>query len=292
MRDYFHSRYKESVIDRAPPKSLAAAAASSGPRRNHEWALRLGAAPHEARIFSGLRDRHEIWDYASAFMARAGILRFQPWIARDAEDFVTRRIEMPLDVPYDSIHVRRGDKLEKDAKHFVIKYWQDLGKYDNETGWTPRNYIPLSHYLSHFQGEECDYRLVYVATDDPAEVRREIDALPKDHTGRVLAACQRFRLLLAPPGRNASLGFHIRTGAAKGDCDDRYERNVAAIADLMILAKSDLFVGEFNSNWGRLVRTFRLYMNNDANLVAGARPVLERRMKVAWGPRQQSPPGW
>ena len=124
------------------------------------------------------------------------------------------------------------------------------------------------------------------------KVRREIDGLPKDPTGKVLAACQRFDLVLGPVDKNVSLGFHIRTGAAKGDCEDRYERNLAAIADLMLLAKSDLFVGEFNSNWGRLVRTFRLYMNNNANLVAGARPVLERRMKVAWGPRQPGPPGW
>mmetsp|Transcript_2463 Transcript_2463/g.6125 ORF Transcript_2463/g.6125 Transcript_2463/m.6125 type:complete len:103 (+) Transcript_2463:55-363(+) len=41
-----------------------------------------------------------------------------------------------------------------------------------------------------------------------------------------------------------------------------YTRNIHSIADLMILTKSNTFVGEFNSNWGRIVRIFRTQLND------------------------------
>lgn len=41
-----------------------------------------------------------------------------------------------------------------------------------------------------------------------------------------------------------------------------YKRNIHSIADLMILTKSNTFVGEFNSNWGRIVRIFRTQLND------------------------------
>lgn len=297
IRDYFAGHYKEYMLDRSPPASLEAAMKSSSTlKMNFEWALRLGAAPHEARIFGGLQDRHEIWDYASAFMGRAGILRFQPWIARDVEEYITQHTKLPLDVPYDAIHVRRGDKLESDAKHHVITYWSRLGMYNNETGSMPRDYIPFTHYLSMFDDVECNAegepRLVYVATDDPTEVQKEINALPKEEGNPLLTKylCHKFQFVFSP--FEQSLGFHIETGPSKGDCEERYTRNVASIADLMILTKSDMFVGEYNSNWGRLVRTFRLKMNDSAKIMNGARPVLERRMKVAWGHQHPGPPGW
>jgi hypothetical protein len=46
------------------------------------------------------------WDQVWALLPRAGVLRFQPWIARD----VRRRIsEIPIRGDYVAIHVRRGD---------------------------------------------------------------------------------------------------------------------------------------------------------------------------------------
>jgi hypothetical protein len=46
------------------------------------------------------------WDRVSALLSRAGVLRFQPWIARD----VRRRVsEIPIRGDYVAIHVRRGD---------------------------------------------------------------------------------------------------------------------------------------------------------------------------------------
>ena len=41
-----------------------------------------------------------------------------------------------------------------------------------------------------------------------------------------------------------------------------YKRNIHSIADLMILTKSNTFIGEFSSNWGRIVRIFRAQIND------------------------------
>lgn len=301
-RDYFWFHYKNLMLARTPDQPLSVPAS--------EWALRLGARPHEARTFGALVDHRQIWDYVSALTARTGILRFQPWIARDVEAHIRDMADMQLDAPYDGIHVRRGDKLANDARRFVIKYWDGLGQYNKETGETPRNYIPFAHYLGQFDKDvEClkGPRLVYVATDDPTEVRMEIADLPKDAQGNTFLAfrsCHRFRFVFGTPRRDmgydqanqadeeGKLGFHLDYGPSKGSCEARYARSIVGIADLMILAKSDIFVGEFNSNWGRLIRTFRMKVNDSAKVMNGARPVVAKEMKTAWAHRHPGPPGW
>jgi len=294
VRDYFETHFKAQMMDRDEIMTTPAA----------EWASRLGATPNEARAFGSLTDRHEIWDYISALMNRAGIMRFQPWIARDVEDHINQIEDMPLDAPYDAIHVRRGDKLESDAKRFVKKYWESEGK---ETQEVPRNYIPLVFYLRQFDEKNRKYdeaactgeepvRLVYVATDDPTTVQSEVNEFPRDAEGNsivnsVQSCCNRFRFFFgtSPSEQNALVSYHIDEGPSKGDCEERYRRNIAGIADLMILAKADIFIGEFNSNWGRLVRTFRLRLNTSGKW---ARPVLLKEMRVAWGSSHPGPPGW
>jgi hypothetical protein len=41
-----------------------------------------------------------------------------------------------------------------------------------------------------------------------------------------------------------------------------YKRNIHSIADMMVLTKSNTFVGEFTSNWGRIIRIFRTQLND------------------------------
>lgn len=87
-----------------------------------------------------------------------------------------------------------------------------------------------------------------------------------------------------------------------------YKRNIHSIADLMILAKSNTFVGEFYSNWGRIVRIFRAHFNDkyamhDSNSFSlgdlfrdeetAEPPVLFHDTRTAFGEgKLLPPPGW
>ena len=138
LHQFFITHYKDQMLDRSTTRATTQA---------YDWSLRLGAKPHEARIFSNAIldfDTRDKWDYVSALLARSGILRFQPWIGRDVEDFMKTYVpDLNLNEPYDAIHVRRGDKVYAEGKRHVRYYWQQQGQYDEETGAMPRDYIPF-----------------------------------------------------------------------------------------------------------------------------------------------------
>lgn len=93
-----------------------------------------------------------------------------------------------------------------------------------------------------------------------------------------------------------------------------YDRNIHSIADLMILTKSNTFVGEFNSNWGRVVRIFRTQLNDmyvmpdrsfgwkellglsakeEIPVAKEERPVLLHDIRIAFAEEKPvPPPGW
>lgn len=160
-------------------------------------------------------------------------------------------------------------------------------------------------------------RRVYVATDDPATVREEIvnltvavsyaggsaGALPAGSNSTIIKLTgndgEDFCLRLAfafHPGSD-SVSEHLHNRNSKDTCFKRYQRNVAAISDLMILTRADTFVGEYNSNWGRLVRTLRTSFDNNDDVPAknatteewGA--VIVRDVVVAWGSNAPKHPG-
>lgn len=296
VRDYFLSYYRDQMLNRDDESPTSKSSAE-------QWAMRVGATSDEAHVFADyLTDRQDIWDYMAATMARSGLLRFQPWIARDVEQYMQEMIDLPLNAHYDAIHVRRGDKLTSDSRYLVINFWESLGKYDEETGSMPQDYIPFRYYLSQFEESvACSPtpRIVYVATDDVLEVQNEVNDLPKDSDGNTILtyedggvqSCHKFRFIFSRVDPN--LGLHISTGPSKGSCEDRYARNIASVADLMILVKSNVFVGEYNSNWGRLIRLFRLRISDSEKIVNGARPVTQRgQMLIAFGRKHPGPPGW
>jgi hypothetical protein len=260
VRQYFERQFKKKMLDRS----------SRGAReRAYNWAVRLGATDYQARVFSKTTEEVEIWDFVSALLARSGLVTLQPWIARDVREFI-QSSKLPLDQPHDSIHVRRGDKLATEAREEVVNYWHSQG-FERQEDF-PLNYIPFTHYLrlwetdcqSVWSGEakgKRRVRTIYVATDDPDNVKEEIKKLPRGQGGTVIVGgCERVKFVFSPEAHHGS--FHISDGGVKADCVERYKRNIHSIADLMILTKSNTFVGEFNSNWGRIVRVFRTQLND------------------------------
>mmetsp|Transcript_17 Transcript_17/g.53 ORF Transcript_17/g.53 Transcript_17/m.53 type:complete len:593 (-) Transcript_17:2396-4174(-) len=304
VRQFFEAQVKPMILDETKRSEA------------YRWIIRLGANAHEAQVFIKLTKEADIWDFVSALMARSGIIKFQPWIARDVAQFI-RQTDLPLNSGYDAIHVRRGDKLETESRQEVVAYWHSQG-YDR-VGQFPTNYIPFRHYLRLWDSTDCDSywngfqtqattRLVYVATDDPTTVKEEIAKLPKGSDGTtIVAGCKKVKFIFAPVSEDSA--FHINEGGGKVDCYVRYKRNIRAIADLMVLTKSDTFVGEFVSNWGRIIRLNRLVLN-DSPLVGERKessgkwlkkrsfdediepPAFIRDFRVAFGDLISPPPGW
>jgi hypothetical protein len=89
---------------------------------------------------------------------------------------------------------------------------------------------------------------VYVATDDPVVVKEEIANLPNRIDDRTVLwnDCHELSFYFNPTDESA---FHLNgdgeTGFSDGTedtCFNRYHRNIASIADMVILAKSRTFV--------------------------------------------------
>ncbi|KAK1748871.1 hypothetical protein QTG54_000810 [Skeletonema marinoi] len=126
----------------------------------------------------------------------------------------------------------------------------------------PTNYIPFRHYLRLWDSTDCDsYWNGFQTQATTRLVERRNCELPKGSDGTtIVAGCKKVKFIFAPVSEDSA--FHINEGGGKVDCYVRYKRNIRAIADLMVLTKSDTFVGEFVSNWGRIIRLNRLVLND------------------------------
>jgi len=254
-RFFFKRHFKDQMLQRPSPIA-------------HDWALRLGAKPQEAKVFSRLR-REWIWDYLGALVARSNLLHFQPWILSDVGDYI-HQSSLPAHVAsirqglddgmvwgfdrFDAIQVRRGDKLLLSE----IKASQSISQ-DSET----HNHIPLDYYLRHYKCSE-EPRLVYIGTNDPNAVKEEIRSLGQYiGRGQTQVDCNKFK-------------FRYTAGHSQGSskCDERYSGTVASIADFIIFSRVGSFVGDLDSDWGRLVRTYRLKLKKGKTNDGDECPVL------------------
>lgn len=279
------------------------------------WATNIGATPIEAEIFARQSMSTKIWDYALALMNRSGFLKLQPWVARDVEQFV-KAMDLPMDGTYTAIHVRRGDKLAVEARGNIIRYYSQRG-YTDESN-LPTDYIPFVHYLEQWDnsdacrinargGEQPIKHNVYIATDDPVTVRQEIANLPNHITPNTVIwnECHQLTFYFNPTDSQA---FHLNGDGEKGfypnhkdaaereNCFTRYQRNIVGIADMMVLSKATTFIGEYNSNWGRVIRTLRVRLNLPS-IEAGGNEAKQNELtkvldtRIAWGSNAVREPG-
>mmetsp|Transcript_11866 Transcript_11866/g.17696 ORF Transcript_11866/g.17696 Transcript_11866/m.17696 type:complete len:303 (+) Transcript_11866:3605-4513(+) len=239
-------------------------------RKASDWVSHIGATQHEAGWLANHSQSlslDSIYNQISALISRADIVTFQPWVVREVHSLISR-----IDLPkrYVAFHVRRGDKLIAEAKYWVDEYWAKQGY--NETT-QPSNYIPLSQYLKQVQKEEeAGVRLtdVYIATDDQDTIKQEIK----------LSGFSNVSFHMNP---DASSTVHLQSDM---ECSKRYSRTIAAIADLNLLSQSEIFVGEYNSNWGRLVHTARTSFVD--GMIGTAR---QFDMRIAFGSESRGIPG-
>eukprot|EP00980_Cylindrotheca_fusiformis_P008501 scaffold1805_cov104-Cylindrotheca_fusiformis.AAC.8 len=200
-----------------------------------KWAPRVGATASQVESMMALQAAGPNQDeYRMQVMSLLMLMiRWQPWIYEDLkmlQDDDNNSVSF-LEHDYTAIHIRRGDKLLVEARPWVEQYWKNQG-YTN--GTLPRNYIPLTAYL---QLVPATAEHVYIATDDVRTVQKEIQELSEE---------PRYQFHFNP----LSTSGHLNS---LSDSQDQYRHTIAAIFDLQVLTSAQIFVGEFNSNWGRWV---------------------------------------
>lgn len=287
-------------------------------RAKQRWAINLGASPIEANRFANIVDTTKVWDYVLGLLNRSGFVKFQPWIARDVEALLqSYDIPRTLGTTYTAIHVRRGDKLTEEARDEVIKFWSSQGHNDRNN--LPTDYVPFRQYLAQWDGPElCPIDTttgqqqqqhlivkynVYIATDDPTVVLSEIESMPERIGSNVILwnTCHELTFYFNPT-TNAAVenAFHLNGNGEEGfhdegvvdTCHQRYHRNIVSIVDMFILCRAHIFIGEYNSNWGRVIREMRVRLSGNNDLSHDATDLaytLDTR--VAWGSDKPLIPG-
>ena len=290
-----------------------------------QWIRNLGGSNRDVLNFANKVSYEEAWDYISGIMIRSGLLKFQPWIARDVELFF-ELFHLPLHKEFSAIHVRRGDKLLVESKPEVREYWKQQGQLHSDNYKPNTNYIPFIAYLDQWDGpDKCKRNRwgklqiqkenVYVATDDPIVVKQEVANLPNHINKNTVLwnECYELTFYFSPADFHS---FHLNghhggdeveedhdyeggrgrgegeDDGAKDNCFARYDRNIVSIADMVIAAKSRTFIGEYNSNWGRLVRTMRVRLNKASGNKWLAQMTRTLDTRVAWGNPLERPPGY
>ena len=213
-------------------------------RKSHTWAVALGAAEDEAVVMSTLQDGEDIMDYAEALASRTGIPMLQPWISRDVQSYVA------------------ANKMEN---------WM-AGTHP--AVYKPEYHIPFEEYLLRFAEVKCGTHHAYVATAHPFAVQDAMQSLPTIRGGRYTVDRQK-----------RCLGFTFRVGPTSDDgrwvrnpnCRHRYDETVAAVAELMVLARSSILVGDLSTSSGRLARFLRSDPTKSTSVIRGeGRPTTSR----------------
>lgn len=195
----------------------------------HQWAINLGAKGHEAQTFASLEHSNDIWDYATALMARSGMIRFQPSFALEIKLRI-KSSTLPLNWPYTAISTYRG---------ILSGEKEEATTTSNKR---PRELLTYFQQLEHIQckignsRKEGSSNVVYIATDDPSWVQDEIDIFLRGSSPN----CRNVQFILSNNNNN-----DVSAMIKQGDdyCTQLHREKVNVMADLMILAKSKTYVG-------------------------------------------------
>lgn len=163
---------------------------------------------------------------------------------------------------YTAMHIRRGDKLTREATGMVQQYWASRGEHSTNHP----NYIPLEAYVAQLNFD-IDPPHILIATDDPITIRNEVEQFEATHDNSYWT----FYFL----ADHRLQSGHMNT---ESDCRARYNMTIDAIVDLEVMIRAQVFVGELNSNWGRFIHTMRTEFG-------GASPVV-RDFRVVFGDNQ------
>ncbi|GAX10781.1 hypothetical protein FisN_13Lh385 [Fistulifera solaris] len=203
------------------------------------WVRHLGATPRQLEFFRNTSNTVEdLWTGVAGLIAPK-----VQWRASIRKQVTKRITEMHLPPRFTAIHVRRGDKLNGEAYEMVKAYWEFRGGNPNKI-----KYLPLEAYVAQLDifRDPLD---IYIATDDPVTVGKEI---------KQLKAGTKWKIHILS-GHRSHPGHVLQ----ENNCTVRYAMTMDALAELEVLIRADVFVGEFNSNWGKYIHTMRTDFTED-----------------------------
>ena len=229
----------------------------------YQWAINLGAKGHEARTFASLEHSNDIWDYATALMARSGMIRFQQSFASEIKTRI-KSSTLPLNWPYTAISTYREEIA-------IMENEEGTATSTANSNKRPRELLIYFQQLERVQCKISNSNVVYIATDDPSWVQDEIDIFLRGSSPN----CRNVQFILSNNNNN-----DVSAMIKQGDdyCTQLHREKVNVMADLMILAKSETYVGggigekgwmdmSSSDNVAWLVRTVRTLVGSpsDAN---------------------------
>jgi hypothetical protein len=271
------------------------------------WSIRMGVSKPEVYDFTH-NNGSNISDYLNAVLTRAEVPKFQSWVVDDISKYRERLIDV-LDKPYYSIHVRRGDSLNTghSIRH-TEEYWVRQGypprvNKSNEISTLamyPTTYVPFVSYWEQLEANyDCDkvdftdhllQKKVYVATDDVATVKSEIDYLASANGQTFWSLCNKSVEFIFNSHdevtthlfdqRAANAVKHDHGTSTKG-CR-QHLRTISALTDLQILSESDVFVGDGRSYFSKILTMLRTSFKD--------RQASTNHIVIAWGDEGTKPP--
>ena len=291
----------------------------------HEYTRANGIINNRKNDDNSYVEEYSLVDYLNAVLNRAEVPMFQPWVVKDIATYM-RKIGLPQPSSskrslfhnegggYDAMHIRRGDSLTRSQSiRATEEYWMQNGypARDNKTdnietlSIYPTNFIPTVKYWEQYitYNSNCNLhntfasvQKIYIATDDISTVKSEIANLTSINGQHFWTVCNKSVEFIFNPQEEHTTHLHqhlapnaiLRSGVNTTSSGyEQYSRALAALVDLQILARSDVFVGDDRSYVSRLLWMLRTSFQDDHPARAHTRT---RDIVMAWGVNVKQPP--
>jgi hypothetical protein len=178
-------------------------------------------------------------------------LKFRPEVQRGIDELVAKVVLAPS---YASVHIRRGDKLASEMKPTVARFWEgerqkNRGVDESKFLWQTFAYVPLYAYLEQVAAVQkmlgSKLTDVFIATDDYTTVQQELESFP--------VVLPDYKYLFNENMKLSGANAHIGDASAHR----KYDMFLNFMADVILLAKAEVFVGSMDSNVDRLTQSYR-----------------------------------
>jgi len=292
IQDMYESKFKEMMK-----------------QRPYDWALRLGATSEQATTFSQLNGKIDTtWKYLAGLVMQSNIVEFQPLVVQDVYKHIQNlglQFTELYKEPYDAMLIRRGDDIldDPDSRKSIANYWDSRGLYNRQDESAIRSYVPLKQYTRHYNSMGCSTsdkpRKVFIIANDKTQVDKTImkslrsnTLIRRDNLSSIESEVHEYQQKCYKLDFTVVHNQYAEDEEEDMNCDYWYERSISSIANLMILSKSEIFVSDFRSSFGRLIRMFRTTLTAEATEGSGTTSVSEQNVQLAWGKNEYGPPGW